>query len=201
MMGFRLLKTLGVAWVLLFSYRLLISADQLSLWMLRAVTISLLIGLFAAVMQSVRRRLAAPEKGERLLTQDALKSLFILCLVAGLVLRFVAWDPGNEGPVAWAGGLLVVASVLGLVVLQFIKDRADRRQGPSFFFDPYWKYGLPAILMATIAIQGSVGLEGELLTLLAVIFWGALVGLIVQVVGRWMLRWRLRRARRFPCHG
>jgi hypothetical protein len=105
----------------------------------------------------------------------------------------VGWDGGDEGLLAWIGGILMIVAFFGLIALQFLKERTTWRRD-SFFFDPYWKYGLLAVFLGVVFIEAVVGLEGDLLTFAAALFWLSLIALIVQMAGRWIQRWRGRSA-------
>lgn len=125
------------------------------------------------------------------MTWATLRSLLLAALAFGIVARVVGWDHGDEGVLAWVGGIFIIVSFCALIVLQFLKERVTWRRS-SFFFDPYWKYGLLAIALVTLVIQAVVGLEGGLLTFAAALFWLALILLMVQLAGRWIQRWRGR---------
>ncbi|HEU5062009.1 MAG TPA: hypothetical protein VFT79_02510 [Solirubrobacterales bacterium] len=118
-----------------------------------------------------------------------MRKLLLGALVVGFAARISEW--GDEGIVAWIGGILMIVAVVGLMVSQFLRDRR-RWARESFYFDPYWKWGLVALLLATLLAQGVTGAEPPLSSFLAALFWIALITLVVQTLGRWILRWRHR---------
>lgn len=178
------------AWLLLFVCRVALGlSDPLTLWALRALTVAVLVAGGAAVFRFVGERISARKRGEPVLTEPTVRGLLLGALVLGFVLRVVGWDAGDEGVLAWAGGILMVIAICGLIALQFRRERTRWRRR-SFYFDPYWKYGLLLVCLATLTIQALTEAEGGLSTLYAGLFWIALIALIVQTVGRWVLRRR-----------
>jgi FtsH-binding integral membrane protein len=118
-----------------------------------------------------------------------MRKLLLGVLVVGFAARVSEW--GDEGVVAWIGGTLMVIAAVGLMASQFLRDRR-RWAGKSFYFDPYWKWGLVAILLVTLLVQGISGAAPPLSSFLAALFWIVLIMLLVQTIGRWILRWRHR---------
>lgn len=187
--------TLVGAWLLIFAFRVILGAtDQLSLWALRLLTIAILGAICIGAVKFVAQRIRSLKTGEPVLTESALRTLLLAAAAVGLVIRVIAWDPGSEGVAAWAGGLLVVVSIAGLLVLQFRRERAAIGSHPSFYFSPYWKYGLLVLCIASLAVQGAVRPEGAVSTGNVGIFWLSLIALIVQSIGRWARRRRDRRS-------
>jgi phosphatidylglycerophosphate synthase len=119
-----------------------------------------------------------------------MRKLLFGALVVGFAVRVSEW--GDEGVVAWIGGILMIAAALGLMTSQFLRDRR-RWKRKSFYFDPYWKWGLASLLLTTLLVQGITGAEPPLSNVLAALFWIALIVLVVQAIGRWISRWRHRR--------
>lgn len=158
--------------------------------MLRALTIAILVAVCVETARFVQDRIKALKRGDRVLTNATLRGLLIGAGVVGLVLRMVAWDPGHEGVVAWIGGGMLVISIAGLIWLQFLKERAARSDRDSFYFNPYWRYGLLLMCIAALVIQGLAKPEGAASTLNVAVFWLALITLVVQTTGRCILRRR-----------
>lgn len=131
---------------------------------------------------------------KHVLTKAAVRGLLIGAGTVGLVLRIVAWDPGNEGVVAWIGGIMLIISIAGLICLQFLKEKAARSSHPSFYFDPFWRYGLLLTCIVVLVIQGLATPEGAARTINAAAFWIAFMTLVVQTFGRWIVRWRHNRS-------
>lgn len=123
------------------------------------------------------------------LTEASVRGLLIAALVIGLVLRVVGWNHGHPGAVAWIGGILMLFGIAGLIMLQFMVERA-RMTRPSFYFNPNWKYGLLLLCIVTLSVQGLVKPAGAIATLNVALFWAALITLVVQTVGRWIQRRR-----------
>lgn len=190
---------LPAAWLLTFVYRLTFGASAFSLWLLRFLTVVILLAIGLSVARFVADRVRAMKRGDRVFTEATLRGLLLSTAVLGLVIRLIAWDPGNEGVLAWIGGVVLVVSILGLVTLQFLKERAARsKKGESFYFNPYWKYGLLFMCLATLAIQGAARPEGAPSTLNISLFWIALIALVVQGIGRLILRRRPQNPRTSP---
>lgn len=190
MMELRRGYVLAGAWLLLFVCRVAFGlSDPLTFWTLRALTVALLVAACVAAVRFARERISARRRGERVLTEPTVRGLLLGALVVGLVLRVIGWDSGEEGVIAWVGGILMIIAICGLIALQFLRERTSWRRR-SFYFDPYWKYGLLLIILGTLTLQALTGAEGGLSTLYAALFWIALIALIVQAIGRWFLRRR-----------
>lgn len=154
-----------------------------TLWALRFLTLAILVSLALVAGRFIEKRMCMARRGERVLTASALRGLLLAGLGFGLLLRIVGWDDGHEGVVAWIGGIMMLASIVGLIILGFVKERA-RASDSSFYFNPNWKYGLLVICIATITIQSLVSPEGAASSLNVWLFVLALIGLVVQTVGR-----------------
>lgn len=189
MMELRRGQVLVGAWLVLFGGRVAGLSDPLTLWALRALTVAILVAACVVVVRFTGERIAALRRGERVLTEPTVRGLLLGALVVGLVLRVVGWDSGEEGIVAWVGGILMIIAICGLVALQFLRERASWVRG-SFYFDPRWKYGLLLICLVALTIPLFTGLEGTVFRLCAAFFWIALIGLAIQAGGRWILRLR-----------
>jgi Ca2+/Na+ antiporter len=182
---------LPAAWLVLFSYRLAFGGGQLSLWLLRILTVAILFMAGLAVWRFASARYAASRRGEQVLTKATVRGVLIATAVLGLLLRVIAWDPGNEGVVAWVGGIVLVVSVGGLIWLQLLREReAWRPTRDVFYFNPYWRYALLLGCVVTLCIQGVAKPEGIASSLNLAVFWLSLMALIGQSIGRVVLRRR-----------
>lgn len=178
------------AWLLLFVCRVALGlSDPLTLWALRGLTVAILVAACVVVVRFAGERISALRRGEQVLTEQTVRGLLLGALVVGLVLRIVGWDSGDEGVVAWVGGILMIIAICGLIALQFLRERANWVRS-SFYFDPRWKYGLLLVCLVALTIPLFTGLEGTVFRLCAAFFWVALIVLAVQTGGRWVLRLR-----------
>jgi hypothetical protein len=177
---------LPTLWLLLLGVRILGARDPITLWTLRILTVAGLVALVVVVARSVGEMLQAVKRGEPVLTARPVRGALLGSFVLGLVLRIVGWDDGSEGVVAWAGGILILVSLAGLVLLSYLREREVTRN-TSFYFNPDWKYGLVLVCVITISIQSLVQPEGAASSLNVWAFVVALFALIVQTVGKWFM--------------
>lgn len=188
-MNISLKYALPALWLGLFLYRLVLDAtDQVSLWALRCVSLAIIVWVAVVSTRFVHEQIRLSRRGEQVAAKLLLHYLLLAMLGLGLALRLIAWDPGNEGIVAWIGGIMLVVSLVGLFILGLLSERSVRVNKESFTTSPYWKYGLIFVCAATLTFQGIARPEGAVSTVNVWLFLIALIGITVQGVGRWRLR-------------
>lgn len=180
---------LPIAWAAAFTCWLVGGSSPAIGWVLRILTLALVGAICVRATTFVWSRVEARKGGEQVWTETTLRGLLLGTLVVGVVLRVVGWSPGHAGVVTWIGGTMMLVSFAGLLLLQFIVERA-RARNPSFYFNPNWKYGLVLLFIVSLTIQGLVRPHGVMGGLNVTVFWLSLILLLVQTVGRWISRWR-----------
>jgi hypothetical protein len=179
------------AWLLLIVYRAVTGPSEALRWALGALTLALLVVAVTVVVDFVATRVQTAKRGERVFTHSTIRGLLAAGLIAGFLLRFVVGGDDPGGVVAWAGGIIGALTLGGLLLLGFLRARA-RAKNPSFYFDPNWTYGLVLVCIAALVAGGVVGSNGTLTGVAILVFWLALIALVVQTVGRRILILRRR---------
>ncbi len=178
---------LPAVWIAALVCALFMGPNVVLAWILRFLTLCVVVWISVVLVNFMRARIGAIKHGQPIWTESTVRWLLFGVLGIGLVLRIVGWNHGHPGVAAWIGGIAMLVSIAGFIVLQFFVERA-KRKGPSFYFNPYWKYGLILLCIVTFSIQGLARPTGIASTLNVALFWIALLTLFVQAVGRWMQR-------------
>ena len=116
--------TLVIAWVAIFTSRLFLGRDeseldQLLLWVLRFLSVAILMQVGLAFVRFARGRVRAVSRGDPLLTEAVVRQILIGALAVGFACRVVTWGPEGQGVIGWAGTILVVGALAGFAALHF----------------------------------------------------------------------------------
>lgn len=181
------LRLVAAAWLLVFAVHVAVrqtNVGAISIWLLRLLTVVLLVAVVQAVVRFAATRLNAKQREERFFDEQSVKLMLLIGLGVGLVFRATTWGLGDQTILGWIGTGLVGASFAGLIACAARREVRLQGVSSSFYFNPLWKYGLLVICITTLFVQGAVTPSGVLSSFNVALFLLSLVALITQTVGR-----------------
>jgi hypothetical protein len=180
--GYSLVLAWGTIFVLRFFTNSGDGVDTFLLWSLRILTIAVVLQVAFYAVQFVRDRVGAAKRGERVFTEQALRTVLLAGLAVGVAFRILTWGPKDQGVVGWVGAVVICLCLLGLALL-YLRRARGFNMTPASYWHPYWRAGLLVLFVASLLALGAARPDGVLGGILVGLFWLSLIALVVQVFG------------------